>query len=334
MKKININIRKNWLVYLIGVLFLIFIIRFRLEIIDILFTVKTGLYRWMLLAFLLQFATYYFFALTYQASLYVVDIHRKIKELIPLVLSVMVINITTPTAGLGSTLLFSRDAQKRKESPIKAAAAVLLIMGVESIGFSSFLIFSILYLSLNGTLGTTELISTLMFIALNILLLFLFTIALTESSLLLQILTWVEGLINRFRRHKVHGWAKNLNTELREMAKSIIKKPKQVARAILFQVLANTASIASLYLLFAAFSQYPKFGIVVSGYAITYLFKIISPSPEGIGIAEGAMVIIYTSFGIPILEASAIALTFRLINFWIPLGLGFFFFNKHNYSVK
>jgi uncharacterized protein (TIRG00374 family) len=246
----------------------------------------------------------------------------------------MVVNITTPTAGLGSTLLFSHDAKKHDESPTKAAAAVLLIMGVESLGFSAFLVFSIIYLSLGGGLGTTELISTFLFIGLNTFLLFLFTTALTESRLLLKILSRLEQLLNKFRKNKVTGWAETLNGELTEMAHAIVKKPKLVARAVFYQAMANATSIASLYLLFAAFSVYPKFGIVVSGYAITYLFKIISPSPEGIGISEGAMVIIYTSFGIPLLTATAIALTFRLISFWIPLAFGFFFFNKRHYSVE
>jgi uncharacterized membrane protein YbhN (UPF0104 family) len=53
-----------------------------------------------------------------------------------------------------------------------------------------------------------------------------------------------------------------------------------------------------------------------------YLFLIVSPTPSGIGIVEGALTLMMYSMFIPLLIARDITLAFRGITLYIPLLVG------------
>jgi hypothetical protein len=53
------------------------------------------------------------------------------------------------------------------------------------------------------------------------------------------------------------------------------------------------------------------------------LFWIVSITPQGIGVVEGTMALVFTSLGIPAERATLIALSFRGLTFWLPLLVGF-----------
>lgn len=61
---------------------------------------------------------------------------------------------------------------------------------------------------------------------------------------------------------------------------------------------------------------------------MTLLFGIVSPTPNGIGIVEGIMPVIYSSLGLPLATATVISLTFRGFTFWLPMLAGFFLLRR------
>ncbi len=63
-------------------------------------------------------------------------------------------------------------------------------------------------------------------------------------------------------------------------------------------------------------------GTLVGGFAIGYLFLIVSPTPSGLGVVEGAMTIALNSLRVEWAAAALITLTYRLITFWFPLVVG------------
>ncbi len=88
-------------------------------------------------------------------------------------------------------------------------------------------------------------------------------------------------------------------------------------------IIAHLINIISLYCLFLAFHQQIEFGPLVSGYAIGILFLNISPVPQGIGVVEGVMALVYTSLGVNGFAAVFIVMAFRALNFWLPMLMGF-----------
>ena len=63
-------------------------------------------------------------------------------------------------------------------------------------------------------------------------------------------------------------------------------------------------------------------GTLVGGFAISYLFLIVSPTPSGLGVVEGVMTIALNSLRVKWEAAALITLTYRFITFWFPLAVG------------
>ncbi|MCX6070619.1 MAG: lysylphosphatidylglycerol synthase domain-containing protein, partial [Chloroflexi bacterium] len=63
-------------------------------------------------------------------------------------------------------------------------------------------------------------------------------------------------------------------------------------------------------------------GTLLAGYAIGYLFVIVSPTPSGIGFVEGAMTLALTTLRVPLAAATVITLAFRGITVWLTLLYG------------
>jgi uncharacterized protein (TIRG00374 family) len=63
-------------------------------------------------------------------------------------------------------------------------------------------------------------------------------------------------------------------------------------------------------------------GTIIGGFAITYLFLIVSPTPSGVGIVEGVMPLALSSLGVEWSQGVVITLAYRGITFWVPLGVG------------
>lgn len=89
-------------------------------------------------------------------------------------------------------------------------------------------------------------------------------------------------------------------------------------------LIAHLVDLTSLYALFLAFHEPVGIGVLVAGYAIGVLFWIVSITPQGIGVVEGMMALVYTSLGVPAAQGAVIVLAFRGLTFWLPLLIGFF----------
>jgi len=81
-----------------------------------------------------------------------------------------------------------------------------------------------------------------------------------------------------------------------------------------------------LYCLFMAYNVPDRIrvGPLVAGYSTATLATIMSPIPGGIGVAETTMKAVLTSVGVSDGAATLIVITFRGLNFWLPLAVGFF----------
>ena len=79
--------------------------------------------------------------------------------------------------------------------------------------------------------------------------------------------------------------------------------------------------IAALGFGFAAVGPAPTFGVLVLGYLIGQLGNLI-PVPGGIGGTEGALIGIFTLYGVSLSQATAAVLLYRLFQLLVPAFLG------------
>ena len=80
--------------------------------------------------------------------------------------------------------------------------------------------------------------------------------------------------------------------------------------------------ILCLLTVMLAFHQWVPVYYLVIAYGIAYVVGTVSPTPGGLGAVEGVMMAMLVSFGMQSGAAVAVVLTYRLINFWLPIPFG------------
>lgn len=132
-------------------------------------------------------------------------------------------------------------------------------------------------------------------------------------------------LIRRARRQpeddgdRAAAWA----AELEEVIVAVRRRPGQAIRPLLHAFSLEGLNLATLAAAFWAVGYPIHPGVLVAGYAIGVLFMIVSITPSGVGVVEGAMTVTFTSLLVPLESAVAATLLFRLFTFWLPMAAGF-----------
>jgi len=116
--------------------------------------------------------------------------------------------------------------------------------------------------------------------------------------------------------------ARSFSSELAEGVTDLKKNPRDLL-APLGLALANKALLITiLWMVSLAFQVPLKAEVLIAGFSIGYLFLIVSPTPAGVGIMEGAMALSLRSLGLALETATVITLAFRGITFWAPMIIG------------
>lgn len=123
-------------------------------------------------------------------------------------------------------------------------------------------------------------------------------------------------------------WAEVHAAEFTQAGVAIGASPIRLARTLSVALAVHVIDLASLFVLFLAFHQHVGFGLLAAGYAMGILFWKMSPVPEGVGVVEGVMVLVYTSLGVPPAKATVVSLAFRGLTYWLPLVAGFFMLRR------
>jgi hypothetical protein len=110
--------------------------------------------------------------------------------------------------------------------------------------------------------------------------------------------------------------------EMAEDLKSLPQKYHSLLIPLLYSLAGKALLMCVLLSLFLAFRVPFTAGTIIGGFAIAYLFLIITPTPAGVGIIEGVMPLALSSLRVPWSEAIVITLAYRGITFWIPLAFG------------
>jgi len=117
---------------------------------------------------------------------------------------------------------------------------------------------------------------------------------------------------------RAHEFAHEMASDL----KSLPEKSHTLIVPLLYSFAGKALLMCVLLSIFMAFQVPFSAGTIIGGFAIAYLFLIVSPTPAGVGIIEGVMPLALSSLRVPWSEAVVITLAYRGITFWLPLGIG------------
>jgi len=319
----------RWLFWILIAAFLWLMVSNLTEIEKATLPLIQGQPEWMLLAVALQVLYYAAFAAIFKAAFAAVEIRSKILDLIPVTLGALFINVVAPTWGMAGAALYVDDASHRGESPARAAAGTLLAQTADFSAFAIILAGGMAYLSMRNRLQNYEIAGAAILLMALCSLGFTLILGMWRPVLLLKLLGLAERgldrLAKRVRRNAFFpdGWAKRNAADFSNAADAIQAHPQRLALTLGLALIAQLINIICLYAVFLAFHQQIGFGPLVAGYSMGILFWNISPVPQGIGVVEGVMALVYTSLGIHGVIATIIVLAFRGLNFWLPMLLGF-----------
>lgn len=246
-------------------------------------------------------------------------------------------NLAVPTAGISGMAIFMVEAKKHGVSKTRAAFinifGFLMYYGV----FLFVLLFGLFYLLFNHQLLRYQIITAAILFGMVLFLLLVLVAAIEEAARLKKLFKLFAGVANFFTRVLLNrgNIIKKADVyfasqDISEGIGHIKSNYRKLWLAILHVVLIELIEIMVLYYLFLAFG-YPIYpGVLLTVYAVSVLFSIISITPGGVGFVEAAMIVALTSLKVPVELAAVVTFSYRLLTYWMPFVIGYFAFRSVN----
>jgi phosphatidylglycerol lysyltransferase len=322
--------KKRWIFLVLIVLFLWVVVSRFTELEQLKNTLAQGQWSWVLAAIFSQMVFYTVFSASYQAAFSTVGISTRTRDLIPVVLGSLFVNVVLPSGGAGGAALFADDLSRRGKSAAKTAAGLLLQLAADYGALMILLIPGLVFLFIQHDLKSYEVVAAVILLLATVGLTSAVLLGIWKPEWLRRLFGWshqtAKWLFGRLQRTLTlaDDWAQKNAEEFSQASMAVAGNPSGLMRAVGILLLSHILHITTLYLLFRAFNQPIGLGALMAGYAIGMLFWIVTPTPQGIGIVEGMMALTFTSLGIPGAVAATVALAFRGLTLWLPMLLGFF----------
>jgi len=310
------------------------------ELESILKTLQHGNLWFILLALLIQFAWFLVTGLTYQSLYHLLGMQDGLRKLSLMSVAANFVNVVAPSAGMGGMAVFISNAARHRQSVGKVTIVSMLYLFLDYVAFLFVLTLGLIVLFRRNDLDPTEIAASAIIFAIAIALGFLLYLGSRSAEALGNALAWMARFMNRVAKPFIH---RNYLNEARayefahEMASDLKSLPEKRHSLIVpfVYAFANKALLMLILLTtFMAFQVPFSAGTIIGGFAISYLFLIVSPTPAGIGIVEGVMPLALSSLRVPWSEAVIITLAYRGLTFWVPLGMGAIAFRMLNREKK
>jgi uncharacterized protein (TIRG00374 family) len=319
---------RRWLLVLllIGVT-LIVVTRFA-NLQDLINTLSKARWNWILVGTALHILYFVLYAVLYKLGFGIVDIQRRVSELIPMVFASVLLNTLIPSGGASSGAMFIDDSSRRGFSGARAAAGLIVVLVADLGTLIPVIALAIGYLIYQSDFQIYDIVGGLIFVAFISTMILGLIVARRKPQLVLRFAKWIRNAINRLGAWFKHpgllsnDWPDRSAQEFSEAATAISTHPDGVIRITIFGLFLHLVNVAGLYTLFLAFDQ--KIGLItlLTGYGIGIIFWNIAIIPQGLGAVEGIMGLVYTSLGIEPSKAAGVILTFRGMNSWMPMLIG------------
>lgn len=298
------------------------------ELESIVQTLQYGNLWFLLLAVLIQVGWFLMMGLIYQSLYHVLNMQESVSRLALLSASATFVNIVAPTIGMSGMAFFIAHAARNGKSVGKVTVVTMLGLFLDYAAFLVILTLGLIVLFRRNDLDPTEIAASGVIFAIAAGFGFLLYLGSRSAEALGNALAGMARLVNRvvypFRRRvylseaRAHEFAHEMADDL----KSLPQRSQGLLIPLLYSLAGKAMLMCVLVSVFMAFKVPFTAGTIIGGFAIAYLFLIITPTPAGVGIIEGVMPLALSSLRVPWSEAVVITLAYRGITFWIPLAFG------------
>ena len=305
------------------------------EVID---TLKIADFRFILLAIVIQFFTYYLFALRWNIVNKSANINTNIKNLLPMVLVGLAINNITPSGRGGGEPVRAYILAKETDNPSEEAfATVIADRALDTFPFI--------------LLAVITIIAMILYFSLSLVVLIILIASVVGITAALGLLIYMS--INKKAGEKITKWIikiikffyKKIDPE--ELEEKVIKAisgfqktmklmlydKKMLYYALPLSFFIWMSEIFRVFLVFLAFGSTVDPILIGQVFIVASLIGMIPLLPGGLGAVDGVMILFYSSAGInPSISAAATVIE-RLISFWMTTMIGFIILPHYGSSV-
>ena len=298
------------------------------ELQDVAITLQQANIWFVLLTFLAEGTWMLILGTIFHAIYSLLGVEESRRRLTLLAMASNFLGVVTTSSAVGSLAMFVADGRKRGHPAGKVMVAGALYVLLDYAAFFCVLAAGIVVLQRRNHFGAGEISASLIMLAIATALGLMLYLAYRAPAALGNVLASLSRRINRIvhpfihreylSEHRAHQFAADVSSGLG----SLPQKPRILIRPMLYSLANKILLMVILMLCFLAFDVPFTIGMIVGGFAITYLFIIVSPTPAGVGIVEGIMPVALRTLGVDFSQAVIITLAFRGVTFWLPLALG------------
>jgi glycosyltransferase 2 family protein len=289
---------------------------------------ETGDWRFLAASGILEFGWLIVVGATYSSLYRIVGLSDSTQRLWKLASASNFANVIAPTGGMSAAAVFISDARRNKTSTARVTVIYTLFIFFEYTGFLCVLVLGLGILASQNSLHTAEITASILLVLVAFGLAVILYLAMVSETLLGKLLAFCARGINRLvrpfirRDYLSEDRARSFSSELAEGVSDLRQNPRDLLAPLGLAIANKVLLVLILWMVSLAFQTSLKFEVLIAGFSIGYLFLIVSPTPAGVGIMEGAMALSLRSLGLALETATVITLAFRGVTFWAPLLVG------------
>jgi glycosyltransferase 2 family protein len=319
----------RWLLVVLAVALLVFVAGQFLSARELGLDLSRADWRWVAVAVALQAVFFLLYGALYRHAFRAVGVEIGALELVPVLLASLFVKTVLPLTAAPAAAVFIDDASARGQSGTRTAVGLVVVVIVDLVMALPFVAAGAVALVLSARLVAFALAGTALFVLFIAALLVGLALAALRPVLLGLLLGACRAVVNRAaafagrRAPLSEEWVHRTADQLVAAVTSIPRHPRDVAIASGYSVLLHAANLAGLAALFLAFGQRLDPAALMAGFGMSIVFFVVTIVPDGIGAVEGAMALVFVQLGMSPTAAILVTLAYRVLNVWLPVGLGF-----------
>lgn len=324
---------RKFLVAFVIMLGVYFVLIRKAEVYSIAETLRQADWRFLILAVALELLWMCNVAIEIWAIYRGMGIDEKIHRLLLLTSAGGFVNVVMPSGGMGGLAILISEARRQGISTARVTAANAVYIFLEYLSFLGVLAIALFALFRRENLTTVELTASAIMVAIAGVIGTVLYFGMRSPTTLGSILVFAARGVNRVlwiflhRNYLSETHAQDFAHDAAGGLSRLREKPKGLIVPGLLVLNGKILMILIFSLMFAAFKVPFSPGTIIAGYAIGYLFSIVSITPAGMGFVEAFLPLTLTQMGISLSVSTLITLAYRGVTFWLPLFIGMLVFH-------
>lgn len=286
---------------------------------------QTGALLPLVVSVILMLARHFAQAASYDAAFAAVGHKTGFWHNVILIYSLVFINTFCLFSGATGVAFIIDDAHRRGcDAGQSTSGAILSQIGY----FAAIFVISVigfLTMLLSGNMNTLFLVGGLALAGVLLLLSSLFVVGYRWPQVLYKLFNFLGAKLEKLAQiiHKSLGedWGKKTADSFIDSAKILAGNPIGTLVCIGYAALSAVLNMFCLVAIGFAFG-FENIPVLIAAFAVAAISVILSPTPQGVGVVEAAIAAILTAAGCSLSTATAIALVYRGVMFWIPFCIG------------